>query len=64
MRETIEQVGPHEYTAHTMIVADAGTIYRRVRAAFETSDAVIELFCPLCGESENPGWLPGLLPPL
>jgi hypothetical protein len=63
MRETIEQVGPHEFTARGMIVADAGTVYRRVRAAFDTTDAVVETSCPMCGETENPGWRPGLLPP-
>jgi hypothetical protein len=63
MRETIEQVGPHEFTAYGLVVADAGTVYRRVHTAFDTTDAVVEAPCPLCGESEMPGWLPGLRPP-
>jgi hypothetical protein len=63
MRETIEQVGPHEFTAHAMLIADAGTVYRRVRAAFDATDAVVETTCPLCGETDDPGWLPGLHPP-
>jgi hypothetical protein len=63
MRETIEQVSDHEYTSHTMLVADAGTVYRRVRAIFDGVDAVVEVMCPICGESEDPGWLPGFHPP-
>jgi Fe-S cluster biogenesis protein NfuA len=63
MRETIEQVGDHRFTAHSMIVADGGTVYRRVRAAFDETDVVVEGLCPQCGESENPGWLPGFRPP-
>lgn len=63
MRETIEQVSDHTYAASSMIVADAGTVYRRVRATFDTTDAVVEALCPVCGESEDPGWLPGFHPP-
>lgn len=71
MREVIEQVGPHQFTVRTMIVPGDGTVYRRVRAAFETPDVVVEVPCPECAdcldesdEEEIAEWLlPGFIPP-
>jgi hypothetical protein len=67
MREVIEQVGPHRFEVHAMIVPGDGTVYRRIRAAFETSDAVVEAPCPECGgcvdEETTESLVPGFIPP-
>jgi hypothetical protein len=66
MREVIEQVGPHRFESHPLVLAGEGTIYRRVRA-FDSGDAVVEIPCPDCddcGDGESATWLlPGLIPP-
>lgn len=68
MREVIEQIGPHRFEARAMIVPGDSTVYRRVRAAFETPDAVVEAPCPECGDcpadEDTAEWLlPGFIPP-
>lgn len=64
MREIIEQVGPHEFEAHTMLVPGEGTVYRRVRTVFENNDAVVEAPCPRCSMDNPTDYLvPGFIPP-
>jgi hypothetical protein len=63
MREVIEQVGPHEFVIRTMIIPGEGTIFRRVQAGFDPSDAIVESPCPDCGSSDTPEWLPAFVPP-
>ncbi len=63
MREVIEQVGPHEFTIRAMIIPGEGTIFRRVQAVFDPSDAIVESPCPDCGSSDTPEWLPAFVPP-
>jgi hypothetical protein len=64
VREIIEQVGPHEFEAHTMLIPGDGTIYRRLRTTFDTADAVVEAPCPECSADDPTDWLiPGFVPP-
>jgi len=63
IREVVEQVGPHEFEMHSMVVPGDGTVYHRVRAVFEPADAVVEAPCPGCGDSDAPGWLTGFAMP-
>jgi hypothetical protein len=63
IREVIEQVGPHEFNTHSMVIPGDGTVYHRVRAVFEPADAVVEAPCPGCSDSGDPGWLTGFAMP-
>lgn len=63
MREVVEQVGPHRFETRSMVVPGDGRVYQRVRAAFELADVIVESPCPVCGDSETPGWIPGFQPP-
>lgn len=42
-----------------MILAGGGTIW-----VDRAPGGMVELPCPLCGESEDAGWVPGFLPPV
>jgi hypothetical protein len=48
MREVVEQVATHRFEVRAMIVPGDGTVFRRVRASFETADVVVEIPCPDC----------------
>ncbi|HEU5471380.1 MAG TPA: hypothetical protein VFV67_12060 [Actinophytocola sp.] len=70
MREVVEQVDTHRFEVRAMIIPGDGTVYRRVRAAFESADAVVEAPCPDCcpedaeSTEDTPEWLlPGFIPP-
>jgi hypothetical protein len=38
-----------------------GTVLRTVAASW--GEAVVEEPCPVCGEFDSPGWIPGFQPP-
>lgn len=41
-----------------------GTITRLVSAGSEERQLFVSETCPVCGDSETPGWLPGFTPPV
>lgn len=63
LREVIEQTGPHEFQTHAMVVPGDGMVYHRVGVVLDAVDAVVEMPCPACGDSETPGWLTGFAMP-
>ena len=57
------QTSPDNYRTRTMIVPGDGTITRMVASPAGGEVAVTEE-CPVCGDSEDPGWIPGFVPPV
>jgi len=46
-----------------VVVPGDGSITRMVAAASESGELAVVVPCPLCGDSDTPGWLPGFVPP-
>jgi hypothetical protein len=46
-------------TIRPMVLAGSGTIW-----VDRAPGGMVEVPCPLCGESEDAGWLTGFLPPV
>nr|CEL14008.1 hypothetical protein [Kibdelosporangium sp. MJ126-NF4]CTQ88375.1 hypothetical protein [Kibdelosporangium sp. MJ126-NF4] len=42
-----------------MVVPGQGVIYVE-----KAPGVMVEQPCPVCGESDQPGWIPGLVPPV
>ncbi|HWC83656.1 MAG TPA: hypothetical protein VG756_27175 [Pseudonocardiaceae bacterium] len=57
------QVEPEQYRTRTMVVPGDGTITRMIASGGGGEVAVTE-DCPVCGDSEDPGWVPGFVPPV
>lgn len=62
MREVVEQVGSHQFEARSMVVPGDGRVYRRVASTFAGGEVIVEEPCPMCEDTETPGWLAGLQP--
>lgn len=58
-----EQVRPERYRTRIMVVPGDGTITRMLAAAGAHGEVAITEECPVCGDSEDPGWIDGFLPP-
>lgn len=58
------QVRPDEYRTRVMVVPGDGTITRMVAAASSLGEVAITEECPVCGDSDDPGWIPGFVPPV
>jgi hypothetical protein len=48
----------------SVIVPGDGTVTRMVAADNEAGEAMVTLPCPVCGDSDTPGWLPGFVIPV
>jgi hypothetical protein len=46
-------------TIRPMVLPGNGTVW-----ADRAPGGMVEEPCPMCGESDDPGWLPGFLPPV
>ncbi|TCO62526.1 hypothetical protein [Actinocrispum wychmicini] len=42
-----------------MTVPGQGSIYHEI-----SPGVMVERACPICGESDDPGWIPGFTPPV
>jgi len=45
-----------------VVVPGDGSITRMVSAASEIGEMAVVVACPICGESETPGWVEGFVP--
>lgn len=62
--ETVtEQLGSEEYVSHKVIHPGDGMVRRVVSAANERGEMIVEHPCPVCGDSDTPGWISGFVPP-
>ncbi|HWC83933.1 MAG TPA: hypothetical protein VG756_28575 [Pseudonocardiaceae bacterium] len=60
-----EQTSPGTYRIRTMIVPGEGIITRAVASTHGDGGAAAGTEdCPVCGDSEEPGWIPGCTPPV
>ena len=57
LRQVEERVADDRVRYRTVIVPGDGTVERIV------GDIEVEEPCPVCGDSDTPGWLPGFQPP-
>jgi hypothetical protein len=56
----VREAGPDGVTVlRPMIIPGSGTVLRE-----KSPGAMVEEPCPVCGETDDPGWLPGLVPPV
>ena len=55
--ELVEATGPQRY--RPVILPGDGTVMREISPGIMVSAP-----CPVCGDSDDPGWLPGFVPPL
>jgi hypothetical protein len=61
MHQVVERTEDNRFESRTMIVPGNGTVLRTVAASW--GEAVVEEPCPVCGEFDSPGWIPGFQPP-
>lgn len=62
--ETVtEQLGAEQYRSHKVIHAGDGIVRRVGSAANERGEMIVERACPVCGNSDTPGWIDGFVPP-
>jgi hypothetical protein len=48
----------------SVVIPGDGSISRAVAADNEAGDTFVTQPCPVCGDSDTPGWLPGFVPPV
>jgi hypothetical protein len=46
-----------------VVVPGDGSVTRMVSAASESAELAVVAPCPVCGESDTPGWVVGFVPP-
>lgn len=54
--ELVEETGPQRY--RPVLLPGDGTVMREI-----TPGVMVTSPCPMCGDSDDPGWLPGFIPP-
>jgi hypothetical protein len=47
-----------------VVVPGDGSVTRMVGAASESGELAVVVPCPVCGESDTPGWVSGFVPPV
>jgi hypothetical protein len=57
------QLHPDQYRTKTMVVPGDGTLTRMIFGASQGEVAITEE-CPVCSDSEEPGWTPGFVLPV
>jgi hypothetical protein len=54
----VTQFRAEDGSIHPMVLPGSGMAF-----AEKAPGEMVELPCPVCGESEDPGWVTGLVPP-
>ncbi|HEX7662124.1 MAG TPA: hypothetical protein VF444_21870 [Pseudonocardiaceae bacterium] len=64
-QDTITEMGDGgQYVSRKVLHPGDGTIRRVVAASNEQGELIVEEPCPVCGDSDTPGWVVGFVPPL
>jgi len=55
----LTQVRADDGDIRPMIIPGSGSVW-----SDKSPGGMVEVPCPVCGEGEDPGWLPGFVPPV